>query len=258
MRLTRLAPLAVLPLLFACGNAETTDPTPTTPEGPVTPEAPAGYQGSDTVADGGTISGTVTYTGDQTDAMLTPDKDVETCGHEHPERPAGALLVNDGKLANAVVYLPDVSAGKTFDVGITEVDNVACDFVPHVALGQVKGQVAAINSDPVLHNTNITLVKGKKKIANIALPKQGQRVEKPLKKAGLVDIRCDAHSWMQGYIFVAANPYVVLTDADGAFSLSDVPAGEHTATVWHELLGEKEMKVTVTAGGTATLDVAYE
>ena len=41
----------------------------------------------------------------------------------------------------------------------------------------------------------------------------------------------------------------------GAFSISDVPAGDYTLVVWQEQIGTKEMPVTVTAGGTTELDV---
>ena len=129
---------------------------------------------------------------------------------------------------------------------------------PTTLAAPVAGFTLKRNSDGVLHNTNLTLVEGNKKIANIALPKKDQVVEKPLKKAGLVDVRCDAHDWMQGYVYVTENPYAAVTDANGAFTMADVPAGEHKAWVWHEVLGEKEATVTVEAGGAATLDIAFE
>ena len=107
--------LLSLVVLTSCGGSEAPS-TPATPaETPAAKPAASGYQGSDTVADAGTITGSVSYAGDKTDRMLTPDKDLETCGHEHPERAANELVVADGKLANVVIYLPDVSAGKNWD-----------------------------------------------------------------------------------------------------------------------------------------------
>ena len=32
-----------------------------------------------------------------------------------------------------------------------------CTFTPHVSIGHVGGKIAAKNSDPVLHNTNLKL-----------------------------------------------------------------------------------------------------
>ena len=256
----------ILSLLVACGSEEaptaTPDPVPEVdgppagPSGPTTSSA-AKYESLDSVPDAGVVNGTITYTGSETDPMVEPTKDLGVCENDGGKRAAGTLLVADGKLANAVVWLPDIEKGKKFEIGTVEIDNVACRFTPHVSIGQVGGKVAAKNSDPVLHNTNLTLKKKNKKIANIALPKQGQVIEKTLKKPGIVDAQCDAHEWMQGYIFTATNPYAAVTDSKGAFTMTDVPAGEHVVKVWHETLGEKEAKVTVDAGGSATVQVAF-
>ena len=83
-------------------------------------------------------------------------------------------------------------------------------------------------------------------------------MKKPVKKTGLVDIKCDAHEWMQGYLYVTDHPYAVVTDANGAVSLSDGPAGEYTLKAWHEKLGFKSQKITVKAGDTAAQDLTYE
>ncbi|MDP6935010.1 MAG: carboxypeptidase regulatory-like domain-containing protein, partial [Myxococcota bacterium] len=222
--------------------------------------APAGgYEGMDAVADGGTVNGTISYSGDQTDPQVDVGKDSEVCRQTDGKREGGILVVADGKLANAVVELTGITKGKNFEVGSIDVDNIECLFVPHVSLGQKGGKVLAKNSDAVLHNTNLTQVTpSKKSIGNSALPTQGATAEKTLKKAGLVEISCDAHEWMSAYIYVTDHPYAAITGADGAFSMADVPAGTYTAKVWHESLGEKEAEVTVEAGGTATLDLAFE
>jgi len=45
-----------------------------------------------------------------------------------------------------------------------------------------------------------------------------------------------------------------VTDANGAFKLTDVPAGSYDVKVWHETLGEATVKVTVAAGAEAKAD----
>ena len=137
------------------------------------------------------------------------------------------------------------------------VDNKSCTFEPHCQIGYLRGEIAAKNSDPVLHNTHLYLKKGDKDLVNIALPNKGQTVSKKLKKSGAISVKCDAHEWMQAWIFSVTHPYAVVTDASGAFALEDVPPGDYVVKTWHEHLGEKEQKVTVAAGGEAKADFAY-
>ncbi len=60
---------------------------------------------------------------------------------------------------------------------------------------------------------------------------------------------------MLGWVQVVDNPYFAQTGADGTFSITDVPPGDYTLVVWQEWLGEKEMQVSVSPGGTVELDV---
>ena len=49
---------------------------------------------------------------------------------------------------------------------------------------------------------------------------------------GLVTLRCDIHEHMRGLILVLATPYFVVTDPDGNFRLSGLPAGRYTLKAW--------------------------
>ena len=224
--------------------------------------APAGaYRVVTPVPGAGTVTGTVAYAGSAKYDTVKITKDAAICAAGGAATvPAGALLVSGGKLKNAVVMIEGITAGKAFASDSVEVDNVACRFQPHVAAGKVGGTVAAKNTDTVLHNTHLYQVQGqaRKNLFNIALPNKGQTITKPLRRTGLIDVKCDAHEWMQGYVWVLDHPYAAITDAQGAFTMSDVPAGQYTARVWHEKLGEQTAKVTVEAGKTATLSLAFQ
>ena len=211
------------------------------------------YEGG-AVADGGTISGTISYSGDAKDVDVKVNKHNEVC--DKGAGPEGAVLGKDGNVQNAVVALQGIKKGKAWASDNVVVDNIDCIFKPRISIGKLKGKVVAKNSDSVLHTAHLYLKKSNKSLFNIALPRKGDVQEKPLRKAGLVSVKCDAHDWMQAYIYVSAHPYVAVTDAAGKFSMSDVPAGEYTAKVWHEKLGEKEAKVKVDKGGAAPLDVS--
>jgi hypothetical protein len=215
-----------------------------------------GYTEVDTVENAGRITGTVTYRGTRTAGTLDVNKDQAVC--THGGEPDGSLVVADGHLKNAVIYLVGIERGKKWGTEPAALDNRECLFSPRVGVARHRGEVAITNSDPLLHNTNLVLREGARTLGNVSLPRQGQTAQQRLRKEGLVEIKCDVHSWMHAFLWVTPHPYAVVSGADGTFTLDGVPPGTYKIKIWHELLGEKEMSVTVEANGSATLDVAFE
>jgi len=245
--------------LTSCGKDATDEKA--TPQTKKTAVKTAGYESLDSVNNGGTVTGTVLYQGSETDASLKITKDQTTCDPSSAgTRSAGSLVVTDGKLKNAVVFLGDISKGKSFSAQEVTVDNKDCTFEPHVSVARKGDSLIARNSDPVLHNANMVIRKGVKRRPweNVPLPQKDSSVKKQIKKTGLVDIKCDAHEWMQGYMYVTDHPYVVVSDANGAFSLADIPAGEYTLKAWHEKLGFKTQKISVKAGDSLSQNLTYK
>jgi uncharacterized protein (DUF2141 family) len=52
-----------------------------------------------------------------------------------------------------------------------------------------------------------------------------------------VRVDCDAHGWMEGWIYVVDNPYYAITGSDGKFSITDVPPGDYTLIAIQSLTG---------------------
>jgi hypothetical protein len=205
------------------------------------------------VPDGGTIKGKVTFSGTAPTRKIIPTKDQEVCGgiRDEPQ----VLVGPDGAVAEAVVYLKDVAKGKKWDKPKKSpvLDNRKCRFEPRVQVIPAGMNVAIHNSDPVLHNTHGFLIKAT--VFNVAMPKQGMSVEKPLRKPGIVRVECDAHGWMLAWIYVADNPYYAVTGKDGSFTISGVPPGQYAMVVWQEHAGTKEVPITVTSKGTVNVPV---
>lgn len=198
------------------------------------------------VSDSGTITGKVVYNGPVPTRTIVVTKDQEVCGgiREEPE----ILVGPDKGVQEVVIQLVNVAKGKAWaDVAPERpvLDNVKCRFEPHVQVMPV-GKLDIVNSDAVLHNTHGYY--GKRTAFNEALPNKDQRIEAELPRVGQVRVDCDAHGWMEGWIYVVDNPYYAITSEDGSFTIGDVPPGEYTMVATHELTGAVETTVTVKAG----------
>jgi plastocyanin len=214
--------------------------------------APAQSYEVNTVADGGTLEGIVVYRGDVPTRKIIPSKNVETCGG--PREEPLIRVGGDQAVESAVVYLVDVAKGKAWPEQSKppEIDNVKCRFEPEVQVIP-PGRLDVVNSDPVLHNTHGYY--GKRTAFNLGLPNEGQRIPVELKRAGTVRVDCDAHGWMEGWIYVADNPYYAVTGADGKFTISDVPPGDYKLVAVQSFTGPIEMPVTVKAGESTKLEI---
>ena len=206
------------------------------------------------VPDGGSLRGKVVYPGPPPPPRkVVPTKDREVCGSGVREVPQ-MLLGPDRGVQDAIVYLRKVEKGKAWDrpPQPPAIDNVKCDFRPHVQVVQ-PGDIEIVNSDPVLHNTHGFL--DRLTVFNVALPNQGQRVRRLLKRPGLVRVECDAHGWMLGWVYVADNPYYALTGKDGSFTIADVPPGSYTLVAWQAYTGPVEVPVTIKPKEVVSLTV---
>ena len=166
------------------------------------------------------------------------------------------VISADGGVRYAVVMIEGITKGKAIPKENVVVDNKKCAFHPHAQVG-VEGQTLVVrNNDPMLHNTHMYL--HTITVFNAALPITGMEIKRPIRKAGLWDIKCDAHTFMRGYLYIADNPYLAVTDAEGNFSIKDIPAGAYNVKVWHEALGEQEKTITIAPNGTEELAIDYK
>ena len=158
------------------------------------------------------------------------------------------LLVDEKTLGvrYSVVYIDGITKGKPlperdidFATGKKAVlDQQKCQYVPRVMVVRRGSTLAITTSDDVLHNVNARMRLDQ--LFNLALPRKGLVIDDPARtgvgrKIGVVSLRCNAgHFWMQGSIHVVGHPYYAVTDAQGRFKLTDVPAGAYTLKIWHE------------------------
>lgn len=211
------------------------------------------------VTNGGSIDATVVFKGNAPkDAKIKVSKNPEVCGTEVPKED---LMVGvGGALQNAVVYLSDITKGKKGEPTGMTIANSHCQFQPRVQAGVAGGKLNITNEDAVLHNTHIFLVdKARRTVFNKGLPNKGMSIsdDRALQRDGLYNVKCDAHSFMSGWIVTMKHPYVMATGSDGKAKISDIPPGEYNAVVWHESLGAKQQKVKIESGKALSLNVEF-
>jgi hypothetical protein len=178
-----------------------------------------------------------------------------------------SVLVVDGNLANAVVYVrlglgKKIESHPDFQAQLKEpitLDNKGCEFHPHVALVRVGQPFVIKNSDPTGHNTNARLIKNGSFNVLIA---QGQENKMTFSKAETMPmpVNCNIHPFMEGHVLVLDHPYMAVSGEDGTFEIKNIPAGKHEFQFWHEAPGYlKNLKVkgaTLNRQGRAELAIA--
>jgi plastocyanin len=196
------------------------------------------------VSAAGSIKGSVLLNGPVPAAKkLEVTIDQYVCG---TEKDAGDLLVSPLKeLRNAVVWLenpPASAAAAEPAANKVEVDQNGCVFIPRVVVVPAGGTVDFLNSDRLLHNIHAT---PKLNVSFNRTQPKDRTIPVTFAKPEIVRINCDLHSWMVGWVVVAAHRYYAITGADGQFSFDNLPPGKYELHVWHERLGTAQASATV-------------
>jgi len=189
-------------------------------------------------------------------------KDGATCGKDAPNE--SVVVGKKGALRNVVVFVKDAHfEGKPAPVAGATLDQKQCRYAPHVQALTVGTPLSLMNNDAILHNIHAN--ESGITVFNVAMPIKGQKLPVPMRKPGLMKLQCDAgHAWMNGWVYVFDHPYFAVTDADGGFTIKDVPPGDHVLELWHEPADgngagvRTTATVKVTDGGTARADLTIK
>jgi len=246
-----LLPIALLlaastPL--ACSKSES---GPAVRRGPVTPVD---------LSTAGSIQARVSYAGSPPTPATVNMSGTPACAALHPNPvPDQTLVVSDGRVAGAVVYIKSGLGDRAFAAPAQPVviDQKGCLYDPHVVAVMVGQPLEFRNSDQEAHN-----VHGRPKDVDawnflMSRPNSTRDVTFDKPEVG-IPVSCDVHPWMRAYVSVFDDPYFAVTPSGGTVTLKPVPPGDYVVAVWHESLGTLVKPVSLAAGGAATVEFTYQ
>jgi hypothetical protein len=188
------------------------------------------------VNDGGTISGTIKWSGAVPRELDFPvTKDPQICDPEGKKSVSLERLIigPEGGVANTIVYLKNISAGKAMELPEQRrhLDQKRCHYVPHILLVARNAALQMQSSDATLHTIHMDGAAS----FNLPFPFPNQPVSRTMSTPGLINLHCNGgHVWMNAEMMVVSHPYYAVTDESGRFEFTSVPPGTYQIVAWHE------------------------
>ncbi|TMN78420.1 methylamine utilization protein [Pseudoalteromonas sp. S409] len=163
---------------------------------------------------------------------------------------AVSITINNNKnepMANAVVWLTSDVLSSQPSQADTLYSMVQKDreFTPRILVVPQNAKVEFPNADSILHHVYSF---SEAKTFELKLYKEQSKAPLVFDQTGVVELGCNIHDWMLGYIVVVDSPIFAITDNSGHVNLSAEP-GEYTLNVWHSGFGDishvESKKVTI-------------
>lgn len=213
------------------------------------------------VENGGTITGVVIYNGATPPREISEVTTSEDICHAEPIYSEELVVSEEGEIQWAVVSIKKIKSGKPFPKsgepgGDPAMGQEGCVFTPHIVVAPIGQDVLLLNDDGVLHNVHTWPKKNRSK--NIAMPGSVTRMKIKFRRPERIKVTCDVHPWMVAWFIATDHPYNSVTSENGAFELTDVPAGTYTLEVWHETLGTQKQTIKVEPGKTTEIEFTLD
>jgi plastocyanin len=148
----------------------------------------------------------------------------------------------------AWVYLADTPSNGGSHTSMSQVDKA---FVPGAIVVAKGSRVDFPNSDPIFHNIFSDTPGNSFDLGSYP---QGESRTLTMTQIGQVDVLCNLHSSMRGYVFVVPNSHFVKVGRNGKYTLSKLPTGKHRIGVWTPNAAPVIKETRIDAGNSAVID----
>jgi hypothetical protein len=202
---------------------------------------------------GGRISGTVRLRGIPPAEKPLPLDPACSAVFQGPKTTRFYRVGKDNGLADAVVVITSgLDSGEwapsEHPLVIAE---SGCLLDPYVAAVQVNQPLRIVNREKIMHNVHITSASNGE-FNRALLP--GASVELRFDAAEwMIRLKCDLHPWEYAYVSAFPHPFFAVTDRNGDFVISNVPAGHYTVQAFHRKAGSATKEVSLEANRGVTL-----
>lgn len=208
-----------------------------------------------------TLNGSIAFTGKAPSSRTIDTSSDSVCFDEFPKLTTDWLIVNNGRLANVVVYVTnstvlDMYSWKPPESAV-ELAHKGCRYEPHVLGVQVGQMLSIVNRDDTHHNTHPTPRFNAE--WNQTQPPGAPPITKTFTHPEVaVPVKDNQHPWQKAYVAVFKHPYFSITDANGDFRIEGLPPGQYELVAWHEEMGEKKMQLTVLPGESKSVGFTFD
>jgi Tfp pilus assembly protein PilF len=222
------------------------------------------------VNNGGTISGRVTWIGPEPRARsfhLIHAPNIQFCarisdGKGHRILRDFTVSENSG-LKDTVIALQGVKKGKPFPTKMQTFNIDRCHSDKYV-IGIRNGEnILVENKDPIRHEIVTYEINSSDYVdqkSNKAIIKKSSQIRSAFVSQDTDEflIKCNLHPFLQTRGFMVENPYYAISDAEGNFSLKDVPPGTYEVLAWHPFIPTIKGTVTIEEGKESKIDFVFD
>src|SRR5438445_7275143 len=211
-------------------------------------------------ADAATITGTVKLTAAPPAMPVLQMSADPYCASQHASAPAKdeeVVAGPGGELENVFVYIKQINGNFPPSTTPVVIDQHGCQYHPHVLALQVGQPLQIKNSDNTLHNIHALPTVNSQ--FNEGQPVQGMVSTKKFDKPEITPfkVKCDVHGWMKAWMAVLPHPFYSISQANGTYTISNLPPGSYTLVAWHEKYGAKEQQITVDAKESKAVNFTF-